>query len=555
MALGGRQGRCLCVAALALALSGAGLLSGCNRDRSGRAPRRPADAGAPDAGAQVVAAPALRLPESAVEAHPRQGGLLRVHLESEPPHLDPLVEAPQVVERVVSRLVYETLIECRSDGYLPGLAESWEEAVDKQRVILHLRGGVRWHDGRAFNAIDVQASLEPLLRSSSRQPALRALLSDVEAVEVLNDRTVRLRLLRPSHRPLRALCEVPILPAASIRGGTSALNQLGRQPIGTGPYRFAAWEKGKRIRLVRAHPGLGPPWLDEISFEIDTDGARALAHTRRGELDVLPRLLELHYPAQVSAGALRDALVLYRLTPERYSFLVVNHHRPLLADPRVRRALALLWNRARLAEDVHRGLARAVGAPFGEVPPLPFDRPAAERLLDEVGVRDGNGDGVRDREGTPIHLTLLQAAGARNAAAESRAFAFDLRRAGLLLDVVNLEPAALLARLKQGDFDLTPMLWEGRRDDDPAALFGPDGELAFTGYQSDALAGLLDELRLADGPAARAPLLQRVGETLASEQPVIFLYRHDVAALVSRRVHGLAGEGDHLDLRGVWVEP
>jgi hypothetical protein len=36
---------------------------------------------------------------------------------------------------------------------------------------------------------------------------------------------------------------------------------------------------------------------------------------------------------------------------------------------------------------------------------------------------------------------------------------------------------------------------------------------------------------------------------------VIALYRHDVAALVSRRVHGLTGSGDRLDLRAVWIDP
>jgi hypothetical protein len=50
-------------------------------------------------------------------------------------------------------------------------------------------------------------------------------------------------------------------------------------------------------------------------------------------------------------------------------------------------------------------------------------------------------------------------------------------------------------------------------------------------------------------------LLQKIGQTLAAEQPAVFLYRHDVMALVSRRVHGLAGAGDRLDLRAVWMEP
>jgi peptide/nickel transport system substrate-binding protein len=548
-------------ATVALALL-AGVTLGCgSRDRARGSRRRP-DAAAP-AHAEavgVVAAPARRLPEvpepPPAGTHP--GGTLHVHLEAEPPHLNPLLEGHQVIARVVSGLVYETLVECRANGYAPGLAASWEESGDGLRLLLRLRPGARWHDGRAVQPADVQASIEPLLRPTSRQTALRALLADVEGVEATPEKAVRLRLSRPSRLPLRALCEVPILPAESLRGSSNALAQLGRQPNGTGPFKFVAWERGRRIRLARqAPPSAGlAPFVDEIVFEIEGDAARALARTRRGEIDILPRVLEAHYPDQVAAGALRETLQLYRLTPERYSFLVVNHRHALLANPGVRRALALLWNRPRLADEVHRGLARPIAAPpFGEVAPLPFDRPAAERLLDAAGYRDSNGDGVRDRGGTPLALTFLLPTGARTVATEARAYAQDLRRAGLLMELVNVDPTAFLTRLRQGDFDLAPMVWEGRPDDDPAALFGPQGELAFTGYRSPALQPLVEQLRRADGPAGRAPVLQRIAELLATEQPVIFLYRHDVPALVARRVHGLAGEGDRLDLRGVWLEP
>jgi peptide/nickel transport system substrate-binding protein len=483
--------------------------------------------------------------------------VLRVHLEAEPPHLNPLLDGHQVIQRVVLGLVYETLLECRDDGYRPGLAESWEVSPDGARVLLRLRSGARWHDDRPVSAVDVQASFEPLLRSTMHQPAVRAMLADVEAVDVLPDRMVRLRLARPSRIVLRALCEVPILPGDVLRSGGGALAQLGRQPIGSGPFRLGAWERGKRIRLVRARPlGAGGPFLDEISFEIDTDGARALSRTRRGDIDVLPRVLDVHYPDQVAPGALRETLQLYRLTPDRYSFVVVNQRHGPLADARFRRALAALWDRARLADEVHRGLARPIGAPpFGTVPAPVYDRGAAIRMLDEAGYRDSDGDGVRDRNGAPIRLRLLQVAGARFAAAESRAWALDLRRAGLLLDVDSIDGAALWTRLKQGDFDLAPVVWEGRRDDDPRPLYGDRGEFNFAGYRSDAMTALLDQLRLADGPLHRAPLLQRIAELLAADQPVIFLYRHDVPALVARRVHGLAGSGDRLDLRGVWVDP
>jgi hypothetical protein len=65
----------------------------------------------------------------------------------------------------------------------------------------------------------------------------------------------------------------------------------------------------------------------------------------------------------------------------------------------------------------------------------------------------------------------------------------------------------------------------------------------------------LDGVVLAPGLATRASLLQSLGTWLANERPVIFLYRQEVLALVNKRVHGLAGSGERLDLRAVWVDP
>ena len=533
---------------------------GCNRRPSRRGTTKlHSDAGTAQAARRPVLPASLKLPQIAPKPAKTEpyGGTLRVHLESEPPHLNPLQDQLQVIQRVVSGLVYETLIECRENQYRPGLAESWEVSSDGLRLTFKLRSGARWHDDRGFSGLDVQASFEPLLRSSN-QTIFHAMLEDVEGVDVLPERGARFRLRRPSDLVLRALCEIPILPAETLRKAGSAVTQLGRQPVGTGPFRFAAWERGKRIRLVRAHPAERPqpPYLDEIVFEIENDGSKALVRTRRGEIDILPRVLEVLYPDQVTPATLRNTLDLWWLTPDRISFIVPNHRRGPLGDARFRHALSLLWDRTRFAEEIHHGLTRPVGAPaFAQFPADPLDRKQAIALLDAAGFRDNDGDGVRDVGGAPIRLTFLVPAGARSLAAEVKGYALDLRRAGLLLDTASVDASSLQARLDRGDFDLAILTWEGRPDEDPRPLFGNQGQLAFSGFRSDPLQALLDQLPLAPGPAARKPELQRIGEWLANERPVIFLYRHDVPALVGKRVHGLAGIGDRLDLRSVWVEP
>jgi peptide/nickel transport system substrate-binding protein len=507
--------------------------------------------------------PAGTLPEPASVPLPPNAprGTLRVHLEAEPPHLHPLLDSGAGVRAVTDGLIYQTLIDCTGGEYHPGLAESWDVSDDGMRIALRMRSGVRWHDRRAFGVLDVQATLEPLLRKGSDAAVLRAELADVAAIEIVTERTIRLVLKRPSDLVLRALCDVPILPDHLIRGVRPEASPITRQPVGTGPFRFVSWDRGKRIRLARAPEAWGPSvGVEEIVFDLDSDAVRALNRTRRGELDILPRVLEVHYPDQVEPATLHGMTSLFRLTPDRTSFLVVNHAHPPLDDARLRRAMSLLWDRQRFARELHKDLQRPIGGPLFGGPLAPrfaprFDRKAAIAILDQAGYRDTNADGVRDRDGHPIRFTMLTPTGSRTLGVEAHAFVLEMRKSGLLVDVVPVDPATFMARLGRGEFDLAPMMWEELPDEDPWPLFGAGGAFNYGGYSSSTLEPYWDELRRAQGEGGRKPVLARIASVIAEEQPMIFLYRTDVPALVSTRVHGLAAIGDRLDLRRVWLDP
>jgi peptide/nickel transport system substrate-binding protein len=492
-----------------------------------------------------------------VPAPPRRGGSLRFHLDGEPPNLMPLGDVEASALQVTSGLVYESLIDCSDGTYKPALAESWDVSDDRMRLAVRVRSGVRWHDHRAFGVMDVQATIEPLLRKGNDAAALRAELADIASVEIVTERTVRFVLKRPSDLALRALCDVPILPDHIIHGTRPETGLIARQPIGTGPYHFAGWERGKRIRLERSADYWGAaPGVDEIVFDVDSDAVRALNRTRRGEIDVLSRVLDAHYPEQVEPTTLHGGAALYRLASRRYSFLAVNNAHYGLSDPRFRRAVAMLWDRKRFAGELHNDLAQPIGGPplTDDVPPPAFDRRGAIALLEEAGFRDTNADGVRDKDGKPIRLTMLEPSGNKLFNVEARAFVIEMRKAGILVDLVATDSATIMARLKRGEFDLAPMIWQGAPDEVPVQLFASDGAFNYGAYRSAAFDAMADEARAAAGPVARAPILARIAKLLTDEQPAIFLYRYDVPALVAARVRGLAAVGDHFDLRRAWLE-
>jgi len=131
----------------------------------------------------------------------------------------------------------------------------------------------------------------------------------------------------------------------------------------------------------------------------------------------------------------------------------------------------------------------------------------------------------------------------------------DLRRAGILLDTTSLDGATLFSRVERGDFDLCGLTWDGRKDEDPRLLLSLSGDFQYTGYRPEKFTSAIDRVRTATSPVARAPLLQQLADILATDRPALFLYRHDVATLAAKRVHGLAAIGDRLDFRSVWIDP
>jgi peptide/nickel transport system substrate-binding protein len=510
-----------------------------------------------------VPPPLIPTPESLPRTRPgRKTGNVKIHLENEPINLNPFADPDAATLQVIADLIYEPLLDCPSPGapgdYRPVLAESWQLSPDGLRLSLRLRSGVKWHDGHALNALDVQATLEPLLLSNrTNVPVLRASLQDIAAIEVMPDRVVRLVLKRPSASALRALCDVPILPEHLLRGPTGDQAALAKQPVGTGPFRLAAWERGKRIRLARSSTYWATPAaLDEITFEIDLDGARALVRTRRGDIDILPRVMAAHYPDDVDPVTLHGAMSLWRMQPDRWAYVAVNHKKQPLGDPQFRQALAALWNREHFARDLHQGLAHALPGPlFAKGAPPARGRDWAIAALEAAGYRDTNTDGVRDQAEKPIRLSLVIAAGARTAATEAHAFVLEARKSGILIDLTTVDAPALLGRVRKGDFDLALMVWDGSPGEDPGLMFGSSGAFNFFGYRSAEVDATLDSLRQTTATSERTVLLDRLGDTLTHDQPVLFLYRFDQPTLVAGRVHDLAAIGARLDLRQVWVDP
>ena len=505
-------------------------------------------AGEPRAGRASAIAPALAGERGRLRAMAAAADTLTVWLDGDVRTLDPRAAPTVWTMRIVQDTVFESLVRYRAGenesqpgGYEPRLARSWRVSGAGRELELELQPDVRFHDGRPLGPADVVRSIDAARRSRERAIDL----SDVAGVDVAGPRAVRVRLARASSYALRALAEVPIMPAQAARAAPGAEPAI----VGTGPYRLRAWRDGT-VELERFAGYWGDkPAVANIVFRYEPDAAAALRKARSGEIDVIPALIREHHPEQGRVAAAAGLAPLL-LRPPTVRYLALNVRRPPLDDARVRCALTRQLDRPALVA-ASKGLARAVGGVIwpggpGDGPAMetpPHDPAGAGALLDEAGWTDLDRDGLRARGNQRLMLTVL----VTDQPDEQRDRVLDqLRAAGVVLDLRVGTTAVLDNRLRDGKFDAAFVEWRAVPGEDLWSVYGTGGARNFGGFSDRRVDAVLARLRASWDPAVRWGAMRELGALLAETCPVAPLVAPDPHGLVSQRVRGA-------DVRGGWL--
>jgi peptide/nickel transport system substrate-binding protein len=331
---------------------------------------------------------------------------LRWVLVPEPPSLVTAFNSALMVQQISAKMMDGLLAYDKNFDPHPSLAESWQVGRDGLSISFKLRDGVKWHDGTPFTSADVKFSFEEILRK--HHPRGRATFANLTTVETPDKLSAVLRLARPSAYIMAALSasESPMLPKHLYDKGDPTTSPLVNAPIGTGPFKFAEWQRGRFIRLVR-NPDYwvkGEPAFDTMIVRFIPDaGTRAVA-LETGELDIggadpvpladLQRIETLPNLAVTTEG--------YALFGAMYYF-EFNMRDPQFKDVRVRQAIAHALNRDTVAKNIWFGYGTPATGPIShriakfytsDVPKYAFDTKKAEALLDAAGF-PRRADGVR----------------------------------------------------------------------------------------------------------------------------------------------------------------
>ncbi len=185
-------------------------------------------------------------------------------------------------------LIYDTLLWRDRDGKpKPWLARSVARSAGGRRLVLRLRRGVRWHDGRPLTAADVAFTFEFV--KSHLHLRFTTQVRVVDRVRAVNAHTVAIHLRRWAPGFLdQPLADLPILPRHLWARGGSGVVPPGL-PVGSGPYRLTSHDPGKGYMFSANRAYFrGRPRVDRIEVDFTRGGRRAVDALERGDVDVIP---------------------------------------------------------------------------------------------------------------------------------------------------------------------------------------------------------------------------------------------------------------------------
>ena len=301
-------------------------------------------------GATAIAALPFVASRHASAASP---GVLTFGLSSYPPSIKPWANTGTAAA-TIKLMIYRGLTSYAPDGSLRGeLAESWGRAGDTGWEF-KLRDAV-FQNGEKVTSSDVKWTIEQIAAKGSTA-YFRTQMGEVAGVETPDERTVRIMMKNPvSMLPTwMASYHLPIISRASGAG----------EPVGAGPFRIVAQERGVSIELepfAKFHRQ-GLPRLKRIRAVAYADENLRVAALRAGDVDLIE-----YVPWQAMEAISADPKLSLDTTDGAFMFLVFNGSRPPFNDPRVRKAVAHAIRR----EDIVKAAFFGRGSALQQLPISP----------------------------------------------------------------------------------------------------------------------------------------------------------------------------------------
>ncbi|MBV1798633.1 ABC transporter substrate-binding protein [Siccirubricoccus sp. G192] len=497
---------------------------------------------------------------------PRRGGTLATILTPEPPVLQIGVnnQGPTIV--AATKMFQGLLTFTPKLEPIPLLAKSWTVSPDKREYTFRLQENVKFHDGRPMTADDVIFSI--MRFHMDLAPRARAIFQMIETATAPDPHTVRLVLKQP-FEPFLLMLDASasaIVPKHLFDGQDFRTAPAVQRPVGTGPFRFAEWQRGNFIRLERFDDYWKPgqPYLDAIIYRIipDSQSRRLAIETGQAQLTQANDIEPFDVPQLRSRPNLE-----VQTTGWEYfaplSWIELNHRVKPLDDMRVRQAMSMAIDRNFIAQRLWFGIGKPATNPIASttrfhdatVKLAARDLRAAAALLDAAGLRP-------DAQGTRFTIKHLVLPYGEIWSRLGEYLRQSLRQIGIAVELESTDAGSWARRVANWEYETTlnfvyqygdPTLGVERTyvsTNIQKVTFANTG-----GYSNPRVDELFARARTAVTPEDRQAAFSEVQKILVQEVPQIWLMEMTFPTIHDRRLRNVitTGLGVHSSFDDVFL--
>ena len=475
-----------------------------------------------------------------------------------------------VYDNYVVSLVFEGLISNDAEGqYIPSLAESWELSDDKLTYTFTLKDGITFSDGSNLTADDVAFTYNTIKEADYAGPR-SAVGAAIDTVTVVDDKTIAFKMVKASPANIANFTYGIMSKEYYAHSSFEELTQKNPTPMGTGkfvladggyaPKQYVKLTKNENYWDVENAPKIDGVTLSEVSEDT------VLSALQAGEIDMCQPAAKAE---NVEAIDGMDNAHLVSYLGNGYTYMSFNTLRPTLAQTEVRQALMYALDRksflkAEYGSDDLVSLGMAPISPVSWAYPgndalnaYDYDLDKAAKMLDDAGWKDTDGDGIRDKDGTPLHLNWLVYTDSTWPGTLSSMAYDSWSQIGVDLEITQMDFNTVSATVMdaepgQKDFDVYTMGMSLSIDPDPTSgLFDADACVAGgfnpTGFRDDRSQELVAEGLAEFDQEKRADIYKEWAIRQNELVPTaVIAYRSEIWG-IANRVHGLDDLGSYQD--------
>jgi peptide/nickel transport system substrate-binding protein len=387
-------------------------------------------------------------------------GSLAIGLFAEPDSLDPaamrLIPSYQVTSSIYDQLLWKVAGQ-PADQFIPGLATSYDVSGDGKTYTFKLRKGVTFHDGTPFNAAAVKATFDRIVAPATKSVSAKASLGPYQSSTVLDDYTVQVSFTSVNGGFLNNVAS----PLLAIVSPTAAKSPgFGRNPVGSGPFKFSNWISGQSISLVPNEkytwgpdvPGLkGPAKLSQVTYRVVTSSPSQANALQTGALQVAQGM-DIPDVVRLTSAGFQQKVVGSAGMP--FGFML-NVSKAPTNDLRVREAVQYATDTAAINSTVFSNVYKQANTVltsetfgYSDTVSFSYDPGKAADLLDQAGWTKG-ANGMRSKNGQSLQLSWLLSTGFGFQDA-AQLMAAQLQKVGIASTITQQGSPEVFANIEKG---------------------------------------------------------------------------------------------------------